>query len=428
MTTRRSRPGITLTEVLIAMFVMALGMIALLTLFPLGVFQIGQALKDDRVTQTASQADGFLRAHWRTEVLGPLNDGNPATLPDPLFWAMDDPNLLLQRPSTGKGPTVMENHYLSAGYRLPTGTTIPQMPPLPITATTLMTGPPAETWNSPDTPAITPIDPLDDPHYANPGAAGQLASYPVIIDPLGFLARPGSPEQHFVARNSITSGTVPLLVPRRNLSPTGTALNNNGAIQTCCLVDDFTFRPNGSPTSPGGTGLTTRQGRYSWAAVIQRPVNATRDVATLKIMVFDGRPPLLATPGDEVVITQSWTGAPDVSTVGAAIPLTLVPGSRSVSIRVPNRGSDQTPLIRKGGWIMDGTIDTTTGIRHANFYRIAGVTEGAPDPVTNTTPYTLDLETEIKRNDGQSAAYPAQIYLFANLSEVFDRPALQPDQ
>ena len=60
---RRSpvRRGVTLTEVLVAMFVMAIGMISLLTLFPLGAMQVGQALRDDRATQLARQADRLFR-------------------------------------------------------------------------------------------------------------------------------------------------------------------------------------------------------------------------------------------------------------------------------------------------------------------------------------------------------------------------------
>lgn len=42
------RPAVTLMEVLIAMFIMAIGMMALLALFPVGAVSMAQALKDDR--------------------------------------------------------------------------------------------------------------------------------------------------------------------------------------------------------------------------------------------------------------------------------------------------------------------------------------------------------------------------------------------
>jgi len=58
------RPGLTLVETLVAMFVAALGMIGILTLFPLGALQMGQALKDGRTAQAAQEADGMLRWYF----------------------------------------------------------------------------------------------------------------------------------------------------------------------------------------------------------------------------------------------------------------------------------------------------------------------------------------------------------------------------
>ncbi len=51
------RPAVTLIEVLVAMFIMAIGMLALLTLFPLGAVSMAQALKDDRCASTATMAE-----------------------------------------------------------------------------------------------------------------------------------------------------------------------------------------------------------------------------------------------------------------------------------------------------------------------------------------------------------------------------------
>ncbi len=77
------RPGLTLTEALVAMFVAALGMISLLTLFPLGALQMGQALKDSRTAEAARQADSLMRNYWRDAV----EKGN-----DPgLFTCMNSP-------------------------------------------------------------------------------------------------------------------------------------------------------------------------------------------------------------------------------------------------------------------------------------------------------------------------------------------------
>ncbi|MDB5313844.1 MAG: hypothetical protein JWO38_8046 [Gemmataceae bacterium] len=69
------RPGLTMTEVLVSLFVMALGTIAILTMFPLGMLNMGQALKDDRTSQAASSADGYLRWYWKTFVV----ESNPTS-------------------------------------------------------------------------------------------------------------------------------------------------------------------------------------------------------------------------------------------------------------------------------------------------------------------------------------------------------------
>jgi hypothetical protein len=53
------RPAVTLIEVLVTMFIMAIGMLALLALFPLGAVSMGQALKDDRCASAASMAEQF---------------------------------------------------------------------------------------------------------------------------------------------------------------------------------------------------------------------------------------------------------------------------------------------------------------------------------------------------------------------------------
>ena len=62
---RNRRAGLSLVEVLVALFIMALGMIALLTLFPLGALQMGQALKDDRCSQAVTAADNYMRSYWK---------------------------------------------------------------------------------------------------------------------------------------------------------------------------------------------------------------------------------------------------------------------------------------------------------------------------------------------------------------------------
>lgn len=328
MTRRTARPGLTLTEALVSLFVMALGLLSLLTLFPLGAFQIGQALKDDRCAQTAVQADGFLRAYWQTNVIdGTAENGN-------ILQAALNPGTI--------GP---------------------------ITAATM--------------PVL------------NPGTQADEPSYPVFVDPLGWAARGAIPaEQAWLARSNATAAAATTIVPRRNLAVAVDPL------RTCCLADDLAFGENGAP------GATVDwQARYNWSAVVQLPRLGNRTVANLTVLVFDGRPPLQGATQTELLVTTAGTVTPGTTT--------------SVTITLPGGFDGTTNYVRKGGWIMDGTIAGTT--RLANFYRIAGVTPGAPGT------FTLDLETPIKPQwNGVSTPYTPQLYVFAGLAEVFERPQLRP--
>ena len=461
MTRQRSgagrRAGLTLTEVLVALFVAALGLISLMTLFPLGALQLGQALKDDRCAQTAAQADGFLRQYWQQHVVEPPQPTPPpgAKQPDPFKWAMDDPNLLYQVPvPPGPGTTSYSGSgagpYYYDGY--PSNTSL-------YTFTTGSPLPPAATGSSPMTPyalntdvyqGLTPGDPTSTASpqgnmpaapatsfydmsqpvincYVTPTPIGtqNFPSYPVMVDPLGYLSQAGTGDARYWvgydAGRFPPASSPPLLARRNFLFVTTTAAPGTpgqSALQVCSLLDDVTFAANGTPDT--SNGQVTRQGRYNWAAIIQRPKNSDRLVADLKILVFDGRPPLYAPPRGEVAVTASNAVTPSTSP-GA------LDGDRSLlldlSTLTPAIPTDAPPLVRKGGWLMDGTVQGTpaSGLRNANFYRIVGVT---PDPSTPLK-YTIDIEPPIRpRTDGQTTPYTPTIYLFAGLAEVFSRPQL----
>jgi hypothetical protein len=73
------RTALTLMETLVAIFIMAIGMLALLTLFPLGALRMEQALKDERCAQAGVAATEFAK------ILDLANDPQ-------VRLAMTDPN------------------------------------------------------------------------------------------------------------------------------------------------------------------------------------------------------------------------------------------------------------------------------------------------------------------------------------------------
>lgn len=244
------RAGFSLVEVLVALFIVAAGLIALLTLFPLGAIQMGKALQSDRSQQLALQMDGKFREYWRSHV---VENATPTT--DPYFFTFSGTN---------------ETVYNTLNY-------------------------------------------FDDPDGTSP-APGTLpaignarrASYPVMFDPLGYASF------SLLKRQQVAQTFGGGIFPRRTINPTP-ALPVL-AYRYATLQDDMEFGPDGTPANGGGESIqlatTTdknifRAGRYNCAAVIQRPDNSNRFVTDLKILVFDRRAPGVDPPDNEITTTSS---------------------------------------------------------------------------------------------------------------------------
>ena len=78
------RVGVTLIEVLVSIFIMGVGLLALLTLFPLGALTMAQAIRDDRCAQAAANAEAIavLRdLRTNSAVTGPFLSSPGQSLP-----------------------------------------------------------------------------------------------------------------------------------------------------------------------------------------------------------------------------------------------------------------------------------------------------------------------------------------------------------
>src|SRR6266480_3181457 len=76
MTTTAPRRAVTLVEVLIAIFLMGIGLMAILSLFPLGAAQMAQALKDQRCAEAATNGSALARVIWKQACDDDLNSGS----------------------------------------------------------------------------------------------------------------------------------------------------------------------------------------------------------------------------------------------------------------------------------------------------------------------------------------------------------------
>lgn len=342
----RRRAGFSLVEVLVALFIVAAGLIALLSLFPLGAVQMGRALRDDRSQQTALLADARVRHDLRQSVFET----------PPINRTVND-------------------------YR-----------PVNLSLTAFGTQPPV---------------------------VGAVPSYPVLVDPIGVRSF-SPPRQDWVG--GITN-FIHRVSPQTRLNAAVTPWSLPQAMQYATMLDDMEFAPDGTPANRDGFALTDplaatspqlfRQGYYTWAALLQRPDNTIPDRVDMKVLVFDRRPP-------------------GVDNIDAELSFPIANLSVDQSVIQLPAAIDTIPL-RAGGWILDGTVippsgsftapAAGTGIRNAHFYRVNAVTEGPG----NTT--LVELETSIARPTGNptTTSYNAQLYIFANLIDVYDRPVIAPN-
>ncbi len=315
------RPGLTLTEVLVTLAILAFGVLGILTLFPLAASQMAIAVREDRSAQAANAADGYFRSYWKSECVDKTRDGLPVN--ETFFTAMDDPD--------GGGP----------------------LPP----------------------------------------AAADEPSYPVAVDPIGYVTRPGwvGDTSTKVARTSTQA-----------VQSAPPALRNLYAFRLCSQMDGLGYDDNGHPTPD-------RELRYNWMWVLQRPQNGNKLTATMNVVVFDNRPQLYAPPGTEGVFD---TAAPHV-----------VPGSTSLNLV---RTAGLLPNVKPGMWIMDVTDPTVGGnkIRHANFYQVVSMT---PDATGNVV--YLELQTPLKKSNDPAVpgTYAGRFVVLRGVTNVYPRPTLTAD-
>lgn len=228
-------------------------------------------------------------------------------------------------------------------------------------------------------------------------------SYPVYVDPMGSYATGG----RALGDNGETG------IPRVNLQMIAAAgaAGSNIALRFCSLMDSLTYDADGNvPNS-----FDMRELRYNFAWMLQRPSNRDRFTVRMQVVVYNKRAHLYAPPGSEAVFTG----------------VTFTPGETAIT-NVP-----ATAEVRKGTWVMDGTINPTNKdadgvarpLRHAEFYRVVSVTDLGNNVVT------LEVHKPVVRADGLSNPantaqyqYTGNLVVMPGVADVFDRPNLIPQQ
>jgi hypothetical protein len=393
------RTGITLMETLVAIFVMALGLLALLTLFPLGALNMAQALKDDRCAQCAADADGVSRG-WNirqdADVQAALYNPDPAFPPG-------FPQLVPPLTSSWFAPSYPV--YIDPVGWLEGGGPSPLSRAINGTDTHFPTTPPTPTswaWVGSNR---TLIDLAGMPYSGVPRRSLRfLNDYPT---PPGFTD--GDP----------------------NMSPANLNLiaYRAGQLQKwCSLLDDMTFQssaqvqsgtPGPAPTYYGiPVQSLDREGRYSWAYLARLTYTTQPNIVDLCTVVYSGR-------------SMTLTGAGQIAGEhGYAA--TFTQGSKTVTVRW-NPAAEEAPPIRKGIWVMDGTLvspqvppGTMVPDPHGYFYRVVNVTDGGASGAYQFLQLELQYNSRANTStlpdpQGFSPGYWGRLVVLENVVEVFDR-------
>jgi hypothetical protein len=132
----RTRPGISLLEVLTAIFIMGIGMLALLTLFPLGALSMARGIRDDRAAHIAANASALaiafdLRQDDNVQRgLNNLNNNSPPTMDDPNLLSMDTADTTTNKHDLVGNAVYVDPFYATFSNRL--GRYPPTGPPPPV--------------------------------------------------------------------------------------------------------------------------------------------------------------------------------------------------------------------------------------------------------------------------------------------------------
>jgi type II secretory pathway pseudopilin PulG len=117
------RSGATLVEVLVAIFIMAIGLLALLVLFPLGVLTMAQAVQDDRAANVAQNATALAvlqDVRHDPSLYAPPTAATPIDLfQNPLFGTPPASNIFLDAADDAAGYAVYVDPFGVASFPAP---------------------------------------------------------------------------------------------------------------------------------------------------------------------------------------------------------------------------------------------------------------------------------------------------------------------
>jgi prepilin-type N-terminal cleavage/methylation domain-containing protein len=317
----RRRPGVTLIEVLVAIFIMAIGMLALLALFPLGAISMAQALKDDRCSSLAGNAEAVAVAQdIRRDVA--VTGGT---------WGAPGPTQL-----------TFNNAFVNP-------------------------------WNV-QTANLTQV-----PGYAGPSFGVIVDPHMYPQDPLHAVGPFAGPP----ATSATTGLPRCSLVLSANYGPANLpahpgTLSTYECARWCSMLDGVTFvrgdnaGANGVPDVTQGS--VVRDGRYTVAWLLRRPQASSDSVTQMSVIIYSNRPTSAGT-GVTGEVTCSAAGV-----VGTTTVVLTYPGNRP-ALRNGGWVLDTTP-VQVGAIPNPAGPPIPINVVLGTPYRVVNVTDSGANQLT----------------------------------------------
>ncbi len=352
------RKGVTLIEVLAAIFIAGVGLLALMTLFPLGAISMGQAIKDDRCGHIRESAAAIANIVWES-------GGNRFTL------RTDDPYDLANNP---------QPYNLTAAMSDPAGggTTFPYTP------------------------------------------RGSETSYPVFVDPIGWNAYSinanyantyqkwlcGLPGNNAGSMRRASFRLLEDPAFDTNTPPPGPArviYQRQQRLRWMTFLDDIHFPRDvqalGLPGNP-----VERAPRYSWAYICRRPT-VSEPIVELTVVVFSGRS-LELTGGQPEGETQ-YDAAFDTADNTVTLSWTTQP---------PPELREGRWILDPNSNVVNNPPNPPRLITRGYFYRVVSVEASGPNSMT------VQVQPTLRNHVGNIPPIPfPKVIVMDNVVEVFER-------
>lgn len=383
--TLETRSGVTLTEVLVAIFIMGIGLLSLLVLFPVGALNMVAASKDERTADTARNAlsiartlnirdDDYVFGYYTNVDYSPTNANYPfppTTLPLPAAGGASYP-VYVDPQGVLSGSDWMG--YLasapSPGFRRVAPKTMYTPPFYTVVSSQL-----AARWTSVG----------DDMNF---DTDGKVKLNPPIPPAPSLPVVPYPPLAQQVQREPRYSFAFLCRQVR--------AYSTNGPYDVMTPPAPY-FRA-GPPAVSGAP------------APFNTPSNHLVD---LTVVVYDRRPniALPVAPGVNIPVEEKAFSANfGTNMVGVAAPNMVV-------LSWP--AGTPPPVVRRGTWILDATVVTSATVPepHGYFYRVANITQ------VSTTMMELQLQKNVQNFVGSnpSASFTGVAVVMDNVAEVFEK-------